>query len=75
MFCELDVFHIQLQGGLTLPSVVFEVVADAERFAIVDALEEVALLECDTVEGADAQITVTALRHSELQMALSTDRP
>jgi hypothetical protein len=47
MLPKLDVFDIELQGGLSLPIVVFEVIADAERLAAVDACEEVALLEGD----------------------------
>ena len=42
---KLNVLHIKLQVGLALPGVVFQVVADAERLAVVDAVEEVAFLE------------------------------
>lgn len=42
---KLNVLHIKLQVGLALPGVVFQVVANAERLAVVDAVEEVAFLE------------------------------
>ena len=44
---KLNVLHIKLQVGFALPGVVFQVVTDAERFAIVDAVVEVAFLESD----------------------------
>jgi hypothetical protein len=36
---KLNVLHIKLQVGFALPGVVFQVIADAERLAAVDAVE------------------------------------
>ena len=42
---EFDVFHIQLQICFTLPSIVFQMIADAEWRTAVDAIEQFALRE------------------------------
>ena len=47
VFLKLNVLHIKLQVGLALPGVVLQMVADTERLAIVDAVEEISLLEGD----------------------------
>ena len=62
---ELDVLHIELQGGLALPRVVFEMVADAERLAVVDAVEIVAFLEGNAREGCHAQLLIAHLTHGD----------
>ena len=68
---ELDVLHIELQGGLALPCVVFEMVADAEWLAVVDAIEIVAFLEGNAREGCHAQFLVAHLTHGEFQMLMA----
>ena len=45
LLLKLNVLYIKLQIGLALPGVVFQMIADAERLAVVDTVEEVAFLE------------------------------
>ena len=56
---KLNVLHIKLQVGLALPGVVFQMVADAERLAAMDAVEEIALLEGDTRERSNSLFFIT----------------
>ena len=62
---KLNILHIKLQVGLTLPSVVFQMIADAERLAAVDAVEEVAFLEGYARERSHTLFSITYLRNGE----------
>ena len=49
--------------------VVFQMVTDAERFAVVDAVEEVAFLESNAREGGHALLDIA---HSSVRFAIRT---
>ena len=56
---KLNVLHIKLQVGLALLGVILQMVADAERLAAVDAVEEVAFLESDARERSNSLFFIT----------------
>ena len=68
---KLNVLHIKLQVGLALPGVVFQVVADAERLAAMDAVVEVAFLESDARQRGNALLGVANLRNGEFQVTVA----